>query len=1454
MAIVVLLSVGCKNSDSVYTSKKYLNIGERMEQEFLLTHDPALNSVPTHRLLSAVAIKEQKLNEDMSMFAPVPAVSWVERGPSNIGGRTRALIFDLNDAANDYKKVWAGGVSGGLWYTNDITAAVPVWNKIDDFMDNLAISAIVQDPNDFNTMYIGTGEGWFNADAVQGAGMWKTTDGGITWNHLPSTANFYFVQDLAIDLNGHLYATTRPAGSVGASGLMKSVNGGNTWENVLNTPTASSNRGADIEVAANGDIYVSMGTTGSNGGIYRSIFEIHEANTGNTGTWVNITPNTSGTISAPNSFWNRIELATAPSNANVVYALFQGYSNSNVTSIQQYNASSNTWTVRTVPTIIDQGSNSVFTRGQAFYDLIAAVDPNNSNVLYIGGVDALRSTNQGTTWVQMTTWSLYNATGFTPNQYVHADHHALVYAPGSSSRMLLGTDGGVFYTTNANEGSGKPGFIERNNGYNVTQYYSGYLHPTETNKMIGGTQDNGSHMFTTAGMNAVTEITGGDGGFSFIDEDNPNQMITTYTYNNFFISTNGGTSFSQRFLNSRGSFINPMDYDHLNNNIYSSDNPGRYFRWKNVFAAPPYDTTSVSVTAFSGQRVTHAKVSPVSNRVFFGLANGSVVMVDDANLGTSKTGVIIKPASPGVVSSIAIDPRDENHMLVSYSNYGVVSVYESFNATSGSPIWQSVEGDLPDMPVRWAMFDPRNSDWAILATELGVWSTDNLNGPSTEWSPTNSGLANVRVDMLRFRPADNTILAATHGRGMFTAVIPGSTTPDINFATSTLPVNETGTVTGTDCRIYSEYEFYIGIENAPTGDAIVKINTGSGNAVEGLDFDFTTNGNFESPSDEIIFADGAIASYPITIRVYDDSEVEPEESIIFNYTLSGSSNAQSGLGSQQFLLKITDNDREPQELASVNGTIGTSPFYALVTSGDAQVLNSALAGKRTHLMYTAAELTAMGLGEGEIQNIGFYFNKKSTRNFGQISIKLGSTTNSSLIPGSSFVPGSTVLSGNYTNRAIINGWNDFELNTPFYWNGVDNLIIEICFTNASADPSETPDEITGFNDGSGLARMVWQNVNCATNYSSVTYFEGFKPIINIKMELEGNAVATSTVLKQEYFNNTHSLNVYNTSGEIMASIRNLSAHNFGCLEVEIDRAGTGVKPFWNNNSENRVLDKTFYFNPESNLPVGSYEITLYYTDEEIAGWEAETGNSFNDILLIKTKGRAGDITPSNPGNPADVEIVIPTRGNFGTGKTLSYTFNTGFSGFAAGIVGQALPVKWNSFEAKYNSPNIDLHWSTSYELNNSGFDIEKSEDGKNFRKIGFVPSAGDHNELKNYRFTDYNVFAVNNFYRLKQTDLDGRFNYSNILNVKTQETRLMYKILQNPVVGDIQLQFNAVPGTAVDAVLIDNAGKRIAEWKVTQLNTLYLKLPLTSVKPTPGMYVLQIRFNGELYSEKLIFR
>lgn len=196
--------------------------------------------------------------------------------------------------------------------------------------------------------------------------------------------------------------------------------------------------------------------------------------------------------------------------------------------------------------------------------------------------------------------------------------------------------------------------------------------------------------------------------------------------------------------------------------MYCCNGNNNYERWDNPQTGGTFAT--VAVAGFGGA-VTAVKVSPnTSNRVFFGIDNGDVFRVDNAHTGAPVATNISTGLPAGYPACVEVEIGNDNHLLVTYSSYGLNSVWES---TNGGTSWTSVEGNLPDMPIRWALFNPTNSDQAIVATELGVWSTDNLNGGATVWGATNTGFANVRVDMLQLRTSDNYVIAATHGRGLF---------------------------------------------------------------------------------------------------------------------------------------------------------------------------------------------------------------------------------------------------------------------------------------------------------------------------------------------------------------------------------------------------------------------------------------------------------------------------------------------------------------------------------------------------------------------------------------------------------------------------------------------------------------------------------------------------------------
>jgi PKD repeat protein len=703
--------------------------------EFEKTKDPATGTVPKERLLAAKAYADQLRASNKVNVAL--AVDWVERGPTNVGGRTRAILIDPNDVTGN--TVFVGSVGGGLFKCTNAGSASPTWTPVNDFLGNLAITSIVADPSNPLVMYFSTGEGYGNSDATRGLGIFKSVDGGANWAQLASTniGTFAFTQRLAVNATGIVFAATA------TGGLQRSTNGGTSWAKVLGTGLgitgAGSNIAWDVEVAANGDIYGSL-----NGSIHKS------TNAGATFAAAMALPFAAA----------RIEIACAPSDANYAYVTIEN--GSVVAGIAKTVNGGTSWVAATKPADADPGIPAGdYSRSQAWYDLTITVDPLNRDRIWTGGVDAFVSANGGTTWQQVSHW--YGGFGF---QYMHADQHIMAYQPGSSTVAYFGHDGGITRTANAN--AGIPTVTTINNGYNVTQFYSCAMTPTVlTDYFLAGAQDNGSQQFTNGGLNATVEVTGGDGSFCHIDQDQSQFQWTSYVFNDYFRSTDGGASWTNvTHSASSGRFINPSDYDNVNNRMYAARSTNQYVRWDNPQTGATF--AQVAVPTFSGQ-VSAVTVSPnTANRVFFGTGSGTLTRCDNAHTGAPTATSITGAGMPGsgYVSCIEVETGDDNHLLCCFSNYGVNSIWESVN---GGTSWTSVEGNMPDMPVRWLLFNPNDDTQALAATELGVWYTDQLNGASTVWVPGNSGLANVRTEMMQMRTSDKLVVAATHGRGLYTS-------------------------------------------------------------------------------------------------------------------------------------------------------------------------------------------------------------------------------------------------------------------------------------------------------------------------------------------------------------------------------------------------------------------------------------------------------------------------------------------------------------------------------------------------------------------------------------------------------------------------------------------------------------------------------------------------------------
>src|SRR3954471_24804955 len=152
----------------------------------------------------------------------VGSLAWQSLGPGNLGGRTRALVFDPVDP----QTLYAAGVRGGGGKPGNGGAR---WTPLDDLMPSLAVTALAIDPASRKTLYAGTGEGFFNADAVRGAGVFKRADGGRHWQQLAATGtpDFYAVNGVLVSARSRaVYAAT-------GTGVWRSLDAGRSWRQVL---------------------------------------------------------------------------------------------------------------------------------------------------------------------------------------------------------------------------------------------------------------------------------------------------------------------------------------------------------------------------------------------------------------------------------------------------------------------------------------------------------------------------------------------------------------------------------------------------------------------------------------------------------------------------------------------------------------------------------------------------------------------------------------------------------------------------------------------------------------------------------------------------------------------------------------------------------------------------------------------------------------------------------------------------------------------------------------------------------------------------------------------------------------------------------------------------------------------------------------------------------------------
>lgn len=773
-----------------------------------MTLPPGEDHIPQEDLFDAL-----QAMEGMSGTEGISNINWIEMGPTNIGGRTRTILIDANDATGN--TLWAAGITGGLWKS---TNGGDNWQVVDDFFGSLSISTIAQDPSNPDIIYFGTGEGWFQEiDAARGMGIWWTDDGGDNWSWLAHGIDgslslgrfdiFSHIQKLVVDTNGDLYAGTR------LSGLMLLKGGGNSvnlWEKVVMpffSPSVITEFVTDIEIAPDGTIYVGMFKNYSS-----TIHHLFKKPAGSS-TWIEPNLFAPAGSALPGARIARMELACGPSlqptGPSIIYVLashlgapapFWGPGNCGlvgghkVDGIYKSLDGGVTFSPVNTPVDVNPCVFPKFARAQAWYNLTIEVSPFDPNLVYCGGINLFRSFDGGQNWQQVS-----EENGNFSIQKVHADQHTIVFDPVNAGRMFFGNDGGVWFTNNGNVSLPTiPTIISKNNGYRVTQLYAVGPHPDEW-EALAGSQDNNTVQYASSGLNtgAIANGTPGDGGYCFIDEDDPDYQFASFSRNYLFRSTDGGNTFNlfsaPQLTARKGLFINPSDYDSDYNMLFTTGDPNTIIRYANMTTTSSNNSSFTTLTipsAILGSNsvyVTHIKVAPKdlpSDPITLflgtqapanGVGPGYIIKVENAETSNPTFSMINRtpPASNFVmpdlanVSCIEVEDGDLDHILVSFFNYDIPSVFET---KDGGATWDNLDpsgAGLPNFPVRWVIFNPKDNEEALIATELGVWATDDIQGVNTVWTSVNTGLANVRVDMLRRRKWDDAIFAATHGRGLF---------------------------------------------------------------------------------------------------------------------------------------------------------------------------------------------------------------------------------------------------------------------------------------------------------------------------------------------------------------------------------------------------------------------------------------------------------------------------------------------------------------------------------------------------------------------------------------------------------------------------------------------------------------------------------------------------------------
>lgn len=650
------------------------------------------------------------------------------------------------------------------------------------------------------------------------------------------------------------------------------------------------------------------------------------------------------------------------------------------------------------------------------------------------------------------------------------------------------------------------------------------------------------------------------------------------------------------------------------------------------------------------------------------------------------------------------------------------------------------------------------------------------------------------------------------------ALVPCGTNINFTLASSSQVENISGTLTG--CRRYTDYTYQMSIGGAPSATATATL-TFSGTAVQGIDYDVTTNGNFASPSSVLTFNSGLTTPQSFTVRVYDDADVESNETAILDFTVNnGGGNAAKGTNTPTFTLTIGDNDIAPSGSGSVVANIG------LGNVGITQPFRGQFSDSRTQILYTAAELGAAGItNSATITSIAFeIFSKVSTGPFNGFTVKM-KNTNTATLPGGgqAFETGTTqVFTGNYTTVA---GFNTITLTTPFIWDGTSNLLVELCYDNSTATGAGVGTDGVVGTTMTGYCHFDRADATTGCTMPNATFVfggSGGRPDIRINATLIATPIETvATSNKNQQMGVGSSDYFFSNNNRLMMRMTGINA-SLGCVNSVLEGAGTT----WSSYFGGQRSAKVFAVTPTTNGGTAGYTISLYFDNPELAGKTAGT------LRIAKTS--AASAAASNASNTI---LVVPTVTTLGSGTTIFTATFTGFSRFFLVDAGVTLPVNLTDFTAHAtDQKNTLLNWTTGSEQSNKQFDIEISNDATNFALLSSVLSQGNSSTEQHYEYLHIKPQTGTSYYRLKQVDIDGKFKYSQIAAVTISSDLVKPFVYPVPSRNIITVNFGSLINKASMEIL--TADMKIV--KRETVNQLSLKKDINIQGLSNGVYFIRL--------------